>query len=67
MSGFLIGDLNKVVLLGYGHVEAFELDLKLPELINVFIYMLHEVTSYATRDSLGRIIEKKQQLDQWHA
>ena len=63
----LIGDLNNVVLLRYGIVLAFELDLKLPELINVLIYMLHEVTSYATRDSLGKIIGKKQQLEQWQA
>ena len=52
----LIGDLNNVVLLRYGISVAFELDFKLPELINVLIYMLHEVTSCATRDSRGKII-----------
>ena len=52
----LIGDLNNVVLLRYGISVAFELDFKLPELINVLIYMLHEVTSCAIRDSLGKII-----------
>jgi hypothetical protein len=33
------------------------------QLINISMYMLHEVTSYATEDSLDIIIRNKQQLD----
>ena len=58
-SIFLIGDLNNEGPLGYGQHVLLDGDFILPQLINVSMYMLHEVISSATGDNLGIIIQNK--------
>jgi hypothetical protein len=54
----LIGDLNNEGPLRYGQWVLLQSEFKLSQLVNIYMYMLHEVTSCTRGDSLDTIIQK---------